>query len=230
MEDDQLSDASVDMQLDEEAEEALRYSPDIRKQMVRALLAGLHQYGELKREQLLQQAAKEGTPATYPATSGAWQYTAEYLIEGAHWPNSKVFRPVWKALIADVRLQPQGEDRTDRGIREAAIRWTKAFLVRGSVMDLPPHIPGEQLERNREHLVKIQQILMEGHTDKHGNKTIYRSLEDAHSKSKAFKQAYAATKLTSFQGLWSQLKQLYPKLNKVQIKLKKARDHALVQV
>jgi hypothetical protein len=200
---------------DADEDDSFRWPQHIRKQMVRALLAALHTWG--------MEVHNTGQ------ISGAWTGTELYLESGIKWPNSKHMRPMWKGLIADIKKQLE-EEPTDRAIREAAIRWTRAFLINGSIHDRPPHLPGEQLANNKEHLDTIKNVLMAGYLDDQGNVCIYRSLEDAHKRSAEFKAAFTATKLTSFQGLWSQLKQLYPRINKVQIKLKKARDHQLVQV
>jgi hypothetical protein len=204
-------------QADEEEDPSFRWPQYIRKHMVRALLAALHEWGSQKHAN--------------GQMSGAWAGTELYLESGEDWPRSKHMRPFWKELISDIKKH-QGELDlpTDRAIREAAIRWTRAFLLEGTIHDKPAHLPGEQLINNKEHLDKIKDILMAGYTDRQGNVCIYTSLQDANTRSAEFRAAYQATSLTSFQGLWSQLKQLYPRLNTVQIKLKKARDHQLVQV
>ncbi|MGV0990602.1 hypothetical protein [Limnohabitans sp.] len=216
MEVDQPAEGAQPAKVDEAEAFSIRWPQYIRKQMVRALLAGLHMYSE----------EKYGNKQV----SGAWTGTEWLMSPGHSWPNSKIMRPIWQALIKDVK-QKLADPPTDRAIREAALRWTRAFLLNGSVKDKPPHLPGERLETNRENLVKIKDILMEGYLDKQGNTAIYKSLAEAHKKSAAFRAAFADLKgLTSFQGLWCQLKQMFPKLNTVQIKLKKARDHQLVQV
>ena len=60
---------------------------------------------------------------------------------------------------------------------------------------------------------------------------MYRSLADVRKRAKEeFEPPFTATKLQTLDGLWQQLKRAYACLNRVKLRLKKQRDHQLVQV
>lgn len=129
--------------------------------------------------------------------------------------------------------EPPASGTSRRAIKEATKMWAARFIEYGSILDKPPHEKGWRLEQNKEALAAIRELLMRGWKDDHGDVHVYRSLKDLQKRAGAeFDALWKQTGLKdkSLDTLWGQLKRMYPRLNRVRLRLKKQREHKLVQV
>ena len=118
-----------------------------------------------------------------------------------------------------------------RSTRDAGKKWTRRFLKNGHVNNEPPHKKGYKVERNRPYLEEIVQMVREGYTDDEGNHHLYRDLHHLQSKRpEDFNRVLEQTGLKTVRGLLLQVKQAFPKLKQVSIRLKKQRTDEDVQV
>lgn len=173
-----------------------------------------------------------------------WDEQRDIAEETAHWPNDpKRFTPLYNELQKDVqtvilhqRIDAEWEDievdniPTRRAITDTAKRWTKALLKTGTLLDRPPHPKGYRLAKSAPYLQPIRDIILAGHLDSQGNVTIFRNLAEVQAKVPEFQELMDATGCKTLKGLWGHLKAMYPRLNKVNLRLKKLRDHQKVQV
>lgn len=138
----------------------------------------------------------------------------------------QMFQAAWEGAGAQAGVLP-----SERAVKEAAKRWTKAYLLTGSVLDKPSNIAGRRLQQIMPHLEAIKHLIMLGYTDDSGQTRLYRSLADMRNRSPEFnwhREQHGMPR--TMPALWRQLRRLWPRLNKVQLRLKKLRNAALVQV
>jgi len=171
----------------------------------------------------------------------------ELMKENGSWPNApqrftKAYKKLRKRLIAKMEDE-SGKKLTDserpspRAVKEAAKRWTRRFLLHGHIQDDPPHKKGYKLERNRVPLQAIKDMIMRGWVagdsadGEDPPRRLFRDLHHLHRvKGKEFEDHFNQLGLKTKRGLWSQLKEMFPKLAKVAIHLKKQRPAGAVRV
>ena len=195
-------------------EGTMRWPEHLRMQMVRAYLGGL---------------SWEQAEAVFLGTAPTPKVPASKLKAIYDELEDKITHAL--ASARETAGQPPAAAPTRRAIQEAAKKWTRAFIERGSIKDLPPHEKGWRLKKNYEALAKLRALLMRGWLDDNGDVHVYRSLDDLRARTgEQFEELYSQTGLKTLEGLWKQLKRAFPKLNKVKLRLKKQRNHVLVQV
>lgn len=153
----------------------------------------------------------------------------------APWPSTfkKHYDELHENVTEALRKQgcPEGKLPTRRAVLEAGKKWTRRFLQTGTVFSNPAHQKGYKHAQRLPHLAKILEMIKAGYKDNSGNTRLYRNLEQLQAKrGEDFNEEFKATKLKTLRGLWLELKQAFPRLNKVAIRVKKERDNASVQV
>lgn len=159
------------------------------------------------------------------------------VSQGADLPNhSTLMAPMYLQLVQDVHAVIDAEagelvnhKPSARSIKEAAQKWTKRFLREGSVHDAPPHLPGHNIQRLLPVLTAMKDVLMQGYLDALGQTMVFKSLQDACSKSEAFADLYQQTGYKSYRSCWKNLRKAFPQLCTVELRVKKCREAALVQ-
>ena len=222
---------------EEEEGGSIRWPPWAKVQMVRAGLTGLHNYGvahdKAAAATRAAYTAATGDPYPEPVVSDAWERTAQQQEGLCAWPsgNHAEMQKVWEPLIADLQFQLGSDEHSANAIRRKAIELTKKFLQTCSIKNLPAHEKGWLLDKNKPVLAEVRDVLLAGYADKDGNTTVYRFLQDAWNRSSSFREAFGKLhNVTTLDTLWLQLQQVYPKMNRVTLKLKKERNFAKVQV
>lgn len=153
---------------------------------------------------------------------------------------SQIYDNVFASLIDATKAEleekglpvPAPEELPSRGaVGRAAVRWTLQFLARGHVHDKPPHVPGYRVAANVVPLTAIKDLILEGWVDGNDEVNIFRSLHDlSQRRPDAFAPLLAATKLTTLDSVWNQLRALFPRIQVVSTRVKKIRDPGPVQV
>lgn len=177
-----------------------------------------------------------------------WSRAAQLRNPEKKWPkaNTKVnkedepYKPEWLELRSTVMSELKEELGRDvrveetpsvRCVRDAARSWTRRFLQEGHVRDRPPHYKGYKLQRNKEHLEKIRNMILEGYPDGNGNTRLYRDLHHLQRvKKEEFKVIREACGLKTMRGLMNQLQAVFPAIQRVAVRFKKDRMREPVQV